>query len=106
MKSEFANGVRLGCPCPSPVPIKPPDARPNRPVTNCSEPPWRLYTFASKGCSQASIRLSTCANMRLAMTAPAANARMPMTIQLFRPVATYSMHTNIAKNMSDVPKSR
>ena len=43
--------------------------------------------------------------MLAAANAPTANAMKPITIQLVRPVATYSMDTNMAKNMSDVPKS-
>ena len=43
--------------------------------------------------------------MLAAATAPAAKAMNPMTIQLLRPVATYSMDTNMAKNISDVPRS-
>ena len=49
--------------------------------------------------------LTTWLNMPAASTAPAANAIRPMMIQLLRPVAVYSMATNMAKNISEVPRS-
>ncbi len=43
--------------------------------------------------------------MRAAAMQPIAKATPPIRIQLDRPVATYSIATNIAKNMSEVPRS-
>ena len=84
----------------------PPEAMPKMPVTSCHEPPMRLYCSSLNGCSHESTRWPTWLNTLAAATAPTANAMKPMTIQLLRPVAAYSIATNIAKNISDVPRSR
>ena len=106
MKSELAKVTRDGWPWPRPVPIMPPDARPKMPVTSCQEPPGDLvYCSLLNGCSHASTLEPTWLNMLAASIAPAAKVIRPMTIQLLRPVDVYSMATNMAKNMSEVPRS-
>lgn len=73
----------------------------------CSQAPASapLRCQQPKGSSQALTRAPTWLEKEATTTAPPTDISRPMTIQLVRSVATYSMITNMPKNSSEEPRS-
>ena len=85
MKSLSAKEVSHGRPAPSPVPVRPPDAMPHRPLASWLE---RSRLSGEKGSSQRSTRFWKWVNADSAKATATPKRSRPMAIHDTRSVAT------------------